>query len=254
VDVVAVPVVLRPPVTNSAWNNPAKAIDPTYNWSGFYLGVTAGGGMHGTTVDDKNGRLADGSLSFSKAFTTVGGTVGYSYQFGAGLVGIEADLNWSNFDSSLTDPDWVSFHSTKSDWYSTVRGRVGLAVDRVLIYATGGVAFVDRKVTGTDTLNVIDPTCRNCFSIKETSVGLVGGVGAEYAFSGPWSMKAEYLYIATPTARARPQSEQDRNLSPICGDGFHAGGPSRSELPLRRLIPFRNSGIEGPGMVRGLHP
>jgi outer membrane immunogenic protein len=179
-----------------------KAMDPTYNWSGFYLGVTAGGGMHNTTVDDKDSRLSDSSLSFSKAFATLGGTVGYNYQFGAGVVGIEADLNWSNFDSSLSDPDWTSFHSTKSDWYSTVRGRVGLSVDRVLIYATGGVAFVDRKVTGSESLNLFDSTCGHCFSIKETSVGIVGGFGAEYALSGPWTMKAEYLYIATPTARA----------------------------------------------------
>src|SRR5262249_21486071 len=138
-------------------------------------------------------------LSFNKAFGTVGGTVGYNYQFGAGVVGIEGDINWSNFRDSLLDRDWVSFHSTKSDWFSTIRGRFGLAVDRVLVYGTGGVAFADRNATGSD----LPQGCPfSCFSIKETAVGVVGGVGAEYALSGPWTMKAEYLYISTPTARA----------------------------------------------------
>ncbi len=180
-----------------------KAVDPAYNWTGFYIGATAGGGLHNTTVDDKDCNLSCSSLAFSRGFATVGGTVGYNYQFGAGVVGIEGDINWSSFKDTLTDPDWNqpngTAHSTKSDWFSTVRGRFGLAVDRVLIYGTGGVAFVDRNVTGND----IAGTCASdCFSIKETAVGAVGGVGAEYALSGPWTMKAEYLYIVTPTARA----------------------------------------------------
>jgi outer membrane immunogenic protein len=142
-------------------------------------------------------------LAFSRGFATVGGTSGYNYQFGAGVVGIEGDINWSNSKDTLSDPDWNqpngAFHSTKSDWFSTVRGRFGLAVDRVLIYGTGGVAFVDRNVTGNDIAGICSS---DCFSIKETAVGAVGGVGAEYALSGPWTMKAEYLYIVTPTARA----------------------------------------------------
>jgi outer membrane immunogenic protein len=179
-----------------------KAMDPAYSWSGFYIGATVGGGIHNSTIDDKSCDLSCSSLAFSRGFGTVGGTFGYNYQFGAGLVGIEGDINWSNFKDTLSDPDWSpngSAHSTKSDWFSTIRGRFGLAVDRVLIYGTGGVAFVDRNVTGND----LAGTCAiSCFSIKETSVGVVGGVGAEYALSGPWTMKAEYLYILTPTARA----------------------------------------------------
>lgn len=125
-----------------------------------------------------------------------------SLSFGAGLIGIEGDINWSSFEDALLDPDGFfrgARHSTKSDWFSTIRGRFGLAVDRVLIYTTGGVAFVDRNVAAND----LAGTCSDaCFSIRETSVGAVGGVGAEYALSGPWTMKAEYLYIFTPTARA----------------------------------------------------
>jgi outer membrane immunogenic protein len=177
---------------------------PVFSWTGFYLGGTIGGGIHNSTIDDKDCNLSCSSLAFSKAFGTVGGTAGYNYQFGPGVVGIEGDINWSSFKDSLADPNWDnpsgSFHSTKSEWFSTVRGRFGLAVDRVLIYGTGGVAFVDRNVTGND----IAGTCtRACFSIKETAVGAVGGVGAEYAFAGPWSIKAEYLYVMTPTARAQ---------------------------------------------------
>ncbi len=185
----------------------SKAADPTFNWSGFYVGVTAGGGMHNSTIDDKDCNLSCSSLNFSKAFATVGGTIGYNYQFGAGLVGIEADVNWSSFKDTLSDPDWNdrlgSAHATQSDWYSTVRGRFGLAIDRVLVYGTGGVAFVDRNVTGN---NIVGTCTSECFSIKQTSVGVVGGVGAEYALSGPWTVKAEYLYILAPTARTHDLS------------------------------------------------
>ncbi len=173
---------------------------PLFSWTGFYLGANAGGGLQNSTIDDKDCNLSCSSLAFSKAFGTVGGTAGYNYQFGPGVIGIEGDINWSSFKDTLTDRDWPSVHSVKTEWFSTVRGRFGLAVDRVLIYGTGGVAFVDRNATGNNILG----TCSNsCFSVKETAVGVVGGVGAEYAFAGPWSVKAEYLYITTPTARAR---------------------------------------------------
>jgi opacity protein-like surface antigen len=84
-----------------------KAMAPVFSWSGFYVGANAGGGLQSTTIDDKESNLSSNSLAFSKGFATVGGTAGFNYQFGPGLVGIEGDINWSNFKDSLADPDWT---------------------------------------------------------------------------------------------------------------------------------------------------
>jgi len=176
-----------------------------YNWTGFYLGVTAGGGLQNTVIDDKDCNLSCNSLNMSKAFGSFGGTLGYNYQFGHGVLGIEGDANWTNYSDTLVDPDWArqrgSFHSVKSDWYATVRARFGVALDNVLVYGTGGAAFVDRQVIGRSSTTGV---CGgHCFSIDETTVGVVGGVGAEYMIAGPWSAKVEYLHIMTPTKRVR---------------------------------------------------
>jgi outer membrane immunogenic protein len=72
---------------------------------------------------------------------------------------------------------------TKNTWFGTARGRVGYAFDRWLPYITAGAAFANVKMTpnvgGTDTDN---------------RVGWTAGLGLEYAFSGGWSTKIEYLY------------------------------------------------------------
>ena len=173
------------------------------SWTGLYLGINAGGGLQNTIIDDKDCNLSCSSLSFSKAFATVGGTAGYNYQFGAGVIGLEGDINYSSYKTSLNDPSWNapngSLHSNKTNWFSTIRGRFGLAVSNVMVYGTAGVALVDRNSTGSAS-NGGCPS--DCFTIKNTSVGIAAGGGAEYMLSNNWSMKAEYLYITTGTGRA----------------------------------------------------
>lgn len=175
------------------------ATQSSFTWTGVYVGINAGALLHAPTIDDKACDLSCSSQTLSSTSATVGGTLGYNHQFGAGVIGLEGDINWANARMDIVDPAWGpagSAHHTKMDWFSTIRLRAGLAVDRALIYATGGVAFVDRNVNGQYS---ITGACNGaCFSIKDTAVGFVGGVGAEYAFAGPWSAKMEYLYIATP--------------------------------------------------------
>lgn len=172
---------------------------PAFSWSGFYIGGNVGGMLHNATIDDKNCNLSCSSQSLSSGAFTGGGQIGANYQFGAGVLGLEADINWANPKKSYVDTNWGAFgttHSMKMDWFSTVRGRAGIALDRALIYATGGLALVNQEVIGQASVTGI--CFANCFSLKETSVGIAVGAGAEYAFAGPWSAKAEYLYLATP--------------------------------------------------------
>ena len=76
-----------------------------------------------------------------------GGTVGANLQFGAGVIGLEGDIMWSSLDVSEAGyytGDYYVMHSDW-DWLATLRARAGVAVDRALIYVTGGLAIVDRK-------------------------------------------------------------------------------------------------------------
>jgi outer membrane immunogenic protein len=74
-----------------------------------------------------------------------------------------------------------------------VRGRLGYAVDRVLIYATGGAVYGDTTLNGT--VSTVGP-----FSSSATFWTWTAGAGVEAAFSGSWSAKLEYLYVDTPNS------------------------------------------------------
>lgn len=190
------------PKGGSAW----AAVGSGANWTGFYAGVTGGRGLQNGAIDDKNCNSSCSEWNLDGSGFTVGGTVGWNYQFGPGLVGIEADINWDNFDKSFTDVDWGSngtTHSEKWNWFATVRGRAGLVVNRALIYATGGLALVDvnanlRNASG-------NCTSQGCFDINGTKAGLAVGVGTEYALTPNWTVKSEYLYVDLPTLNAHDE-------------------------------------------------
>ncbi len=73
---------------------------------------------------------------------------------------------------------------TKNDFLSTARGRLGFAADRWLPYVTGGLAVGDIKAT-----------VPGFAGIDKTNAGWTAGGGLEFALSGPWTVKAEYLYV-----------------------------------------------------------
>jgi outer membrane immunogenic protein len=161
---------------------PAKApvYEAPYNWSGFYVGINGGGGWGHSSWSNSFG-TADANLSGG----LVGGTIGYNYQMGQTVFGLEGDLDWSNIRGS-TSTGICSGGSceTRNSWLATARGRIGYAFYRVMPYVTGGAAFGDIKATpaglGTTTT---------------TKTGWTLGGGAEFAIAGPWTAKVEYLYV-----------------------------------------------------------
>jgi hypothetical protein len=70
---------------------------PVYSWTGWYVGVNAGGGMALGTIDDKSSFFS-ASDSFQRGFAEVGGQIGYNWQFGSTVLGIEGDWNWNSLD------------------------------------------------------------------------------------------------------------------------------------------------------------
>jgi outer membrane immunogenic protein len=189
---------------------------PVYGpaWTGFYAGVNGG---YGWSADDSNlqARHCDGSFpcgvsdgSGSKAFGADGGfgggQIGYNWQpatswgykdgpaLGHIVLGVEADLQGAAIDGSgvlTTAPANVNAKGTNNlDWFGTVRGRLGYAMDSTLIYFTGGLAFGGVK----DTLSL---SGASTVSKDSTDTGYVLGGGVEHFFSLRWSGKVEYQYI-----------------------------------------------------------
>jgi outer membrane immunogenic protein len=153
---------------------PVQAVVPeeaSFDWSGFYVGAYGGYGWG--EVDDS----ASGAADIEGAIA--GGTVGYNYQMGQFVIGLEADGGWSGIDN---EDDNALFDSS-IDWLSTVRGRVGFAIDNFLIYGTGGAAI--GEVTF-DQGGVED---------SDTRIGWTAGGGIEAALTDNISVKGEYLYV-----------------------------------------------------------
>ncbi len=148
---------------------PYVAPAPVFTWTGLYAGVNAG---YGWATPKGAANTAFGSMDGA----SVGGTIGYNHQMGQIVVGVEADDAWNNARGSKTGV------SSKSTNVATARGRVGYAMDRVLLFTTGGYAgaSVERTIAGA--------------SPKDWHNGYALGAGMEYAFTSNVSAKAEYLY------------------------------------------------------------
>ena len=159
---------------------PPVVFAPPYNWTGFYVGINGGGGFGHSTVSN-----AFGSSGLDVSGGLVGGTLGYNYQTGPWVFGIEGDGDWSGISGSTNGAACPTAScQINNDWLATVRGRVGYAYDRFLPYITGGAAFGDIKLT---------PAGLAGSTTDKTGWTLGGGV--EMAIAGPWTAKLEYLYV-----------------------------------------------------------
>jgi len=148
---------------------------PPYTWSGFYLGVNGGGGFGRSTWDTIGGFDISGGL--------VGGTVGYNYQIGPAVLGIEGDIDWSDIRGTNT-AGCLGGCQTSDTWLSTVRGRLGYAAGRFMPFITGGGAFGDIRASA--------PALPGGSAVN---AGWTIGAGLEFAAIGNWTVKAEYLYV-----------------------------------------------------------
>jgi outer membrane immunogenic protein len=159
----------------------APIVSPAYNWSGFYIGAMGGYGwsdrvaVNGVALTD-----ADIKGGFG------GGTVGFNYQFPGSMFvfGVEADAAWSNIERSETILGITAQERFNS--FGSVTGRVGVAIDSVLLYGKGGYAWANNEI-GASVLGLKA-------SESHFHNGWTAGGGVEWAFSGPWSAKAEYMF------------------------------------------------------------
>jgi outer membrane immunogenic protein len=176
---------------------------PSFNWTGFYIGAHAGYNWGRTSVVDRDGynTVPLDNWTYNNNGFVGGGQIGYNWQASNIVFGLEADLGYLNAKGSGTAPAGCRFFacdtvaSTSSDFYTTVRGRLGLAWNQWMLYGTGGFIGINTNTSVTD--NCITGAC-GLATINATEktfrTGWTAGGGVEFAVSGPWSIKAEYLY------------------------------------------------------------
>ncbi len=194
-------------------------VDPGYNWTGFYIGGNVGYSW-GRSSDTSSLTNGAGTFLFTSADKTNldgivgGGQFGYNWQMQNWVWGFEADIQGTDEKGSraFTCPAGICTPSTvsggllaalflvpgaavplsldqKIDWFGTVRARAGiLATPKVLLYATGGLAYGEVKSS-----EIAGGLAG--FSSTTTNVGWTVGAGIEGVIGGGWTAKLEYLYV-----------------------------------------------------------
>ncbi|WP_119390328.1 outer membrane protein [Taklimakanibacter lacteus] len=186
----------------TALTGAATAADVTeqpyvHDWTGFYIGGHVGYGwinLNGKyTGEDGEDFIDDegGTFDLDDDDILGGAQLGYNYQMGDIVVGIEADVSFVSWEDELINgtPELVSFDT---DYLASVRARAGLAFDNVLVYLTAGAAWTDTNYYVNDHVDDTDPSEFGDIDLDDFG-GVVGG-GVAYAFDEHWSIRAEALY------------------------------------------------------------
>lgn len=169
----------------------AQGASTPHDWTGVYAGAQGGfawADSHIFFVDFGTETDPDGDGGFG------GPQVGFNFQIDSVVLGLEGDISFGNIFGSADCPAATFSCEFDLDRFATLRGRVGIAVDRivsvpVLIYATGGGAwgeldvFAVAKATGVT------------FGEEKGRWGYAVGGGVEVALTDNISFKVEYLRV-----------------------------------------------------------
>lgn len=203
----------------SAADLPVKAppmiAAPAFSWTGFYVGGNVGYSWGNSDTNTFFNNAEFGSFAHSDALRLNGiiggGQVGFNWQASpAWVFGVEADWQASGekASGSVSDPfaspasvgTVTTSYEAKISSFGTLRGRIGYAWDRLLVYGTAGLAYGQVRLTGTTNQSGIDSqggsfNLSTPFSSSNSNIGWAVGAGIEGAIANNWTWKAEYLYI-----------------------------------------------------------
>lgn len=155
------------------------------NWTGFYLGGHIGGAWTNNDHDDYNNLYYDNDGNTGSFIG--GGQVGFNYQVGAWVLGIEGDISAADLGNKH-DYYFAPYYypGTSIDWIATLTGRIGYAWDNWLLYVKGGGAWA-----GGDSKDYYGYG----YDHDDNLSGWTVGVGVEWAWTPNWSVKLEYNYL-----------------------------------------------------------
>ena len=159
----------------------APAYVTAYNWTGFYIGAHAGYGW----AQFRRLRCARRLYRRPARLQLAG-------QGSPWVFGVEVDSAWADLGRSSTFfvPAGLLSVSSNANYQGSLRGRVGYAFDRTMIYATGGLGWINNEVT----VNAAVGPFAVGLNESQMHIGGVVGAGIEHAIAPNWSVKAEYLY------------------------------------------------------------
>jgi outer membrane immunogenic protein len=211
---------------------PYAAPAPAFSWTGFYVGANAGyawgtnqisgdlggawvnyQGVPGAIDPDNAGVTSAARRTLNSSSFTGGAQLGYNHQINGFVIGLEADANYLGLRKSYTigpllgaqGPGTYSVAAASTaDALFTLRPRVGIAIDRSLVYITGGLAA--STFAFSQNISYLNPRFNflpftpagggaNAGSASSTKVGWTIGAGFERMLDNNWSVKAEYLYV-----------------------------------------------------------
>lgn len=155
-----------------------------FSWTGFYIGGHAGYGWGESDWTDLNGNLG-ANVRFEDLQGAIGGgQVGYNWQSGPLVLGVEGTITGGSVDQTGTVGS--ASLTTDVEWMATVVGRLGYAFDRSMIYVKGGYATASIELKGDNGADT--------FSASERHNGWTVGAGWEYAFVKNLTLGVEYNY------------------------------------------------------------
>ncbi|MBR0693497.1 outer membrane protein [Bradyrhizobium lablabi] len=173
---------------------------PVLIWNGFYLGVQGGGGWGNsdeTFFLTPNSPAFLGSQSFDTSGGFAGGVIGYNWQIGQTVLGIEGDYHWADISGrsaiiNIGPPNLLDTYFTQLRSFGDIKGRLGYAAGPALWFISGGAAVGELRHRYDAALN---GGLANTFAQTDTRWGWTAGAGVEYMFTPNWSGKIEYNYI-----------------------------------------------------------
>ena len=195
---------------------------PGMQWGGFYAGGQLGGAWSETDWHYENHNWFNtlgptqviSNFDIDGSGIMGGGQLGFNYQTGAWVFGIEGSVAGTELDGSIRSPFFPASdrYSMDVSWLTTVTGRVGYAWDRWLAYAKGGWAGADIE------LDLFDRNTPVRAKSSTWADGYTLGGGAEYAFGHGFSLGVEYAYVDLGTDRYTVRC-------PTCPPGVGGGVP-----------------------------
>jgi outer membrane immunogenic protein len=177
---------------------------PIFTWTGIYIGGQVGyaWGRDNTDISTLDPAAPFSSISSSPKGVIGGAHIGYNLQIpswnwfsSSGVViGLEGTVDGASSDTTVFDPFSGIAVRSRADVQGSIRGRLGVAFDRILIYGTGGAAFAEVKNDYTDTFGTFTGLAGTLEGISKTRSGWTVGGGFAYAITNNWSIGAEYRY------------------------------------------------------------
>jgi outer membrane immunogenic protein len=180
---------------------PPPPAAPAWNWSGFYVGVEGGGGWARSQQTDTTGATTG---PYNQSGGLAGGTIGYNWQMGNIVAGVEADMSWAHINGSVTLPlacpnGGGASCFTNMRWINTDRARIGVTSGQFLFYVTGGAAGANIRAGQAPCAVPFAAVGQVASCGTRTEWAPTVGAGIEAMLAPHWSAKVEYLYTSFGT-------------------------------------------------------